>query len=77
MEKTCAACKEIFIVSDDEAWKKTCFACWKRARQHRIDFVDEFYSKQRALLQLCHPDKHNGSKLAQQITQWLLSLGKR
>jgi hypothetical protein len=27
----------------------------------------------RQLLQLCHPDKHDGSKTATEITQWLLS----
>lgn len=25
----------------------------------------------RRLLQLCHPDKHDGSKLAVEVTQWL------
>lgn len=25
----------------------------------------------RQLLQLCHPDKHGGSDLAQRVTQWL------
>lgn len=31
----------------------------------------------RQLLQLCHPDKHGNSVLAQQITSWLLTLRKR
>ena len=28
----------------------------------------------RRLLQLCHPDKHNGSTLAGEVTTWLLTL---
>lgn len=28
----------------------------------------------RELLQLCHPDKHNGSDLAVRVTAWLLDL---
>lgn len=72
MEKQCKACGQIFIASDDEAWKQTCFECWKKSKQRRVDFVDEFYGRVRALLQLCHPDKHNNSELSKQITQWLL-----
>lgn len=30
----------------------------------------------RALIQLCHPDKHAGSALAGEVTTWLLSLRK-
>jgi hypothetical protein len=33
----------------------------------------EFQENLRALLMLCHPDKHSGSPLATRITQWLLS----
>ena len=32
----------------------------------------EFQENLRALLMLCHPDKHGGSALATRITQWLL-----
>lgn len=28
--------------------------------------------KLKLLIQLCHPDKHNGSKASNSITQWLL-----
>lgn len=76
MEVKCVDCAEIFVVSEDDKWKKICFACWKRKKQQRVDFVDEFSSRQRALLQLCHPDKHAGSALAHQITQWLLAVGR-
>jgi NMD protein affecting ribosome stability and mRNA decay len=32
--------------------------------------------KLRALIQLCHPDRHSDSKIANEITQWLLKLRK-
>jgi len=28
----------------------------------------------RALIRLCHPDHHGGSRLATEVTQWLLEL---
>jgi hypothetical protein len=28
----------------------------------------------RVLIQLCHPDRHDGSEAAKRATQWLLSL---
>jgi len=31
----------------------------------------------RQLLQLCHPDKHGGSDLAQRVTQWLNEVKRR
>ena len=34
--------------------------------------VDLDAARLRQLLQLCHPDKHKGSKTATVITQWLL-----
>lgn len=39
-------------------------------------FEQEFQENIRALLMLCHPDKHNGSPLATRVTQWLLSKKK-
>jgi len=43
----------------------------------------EYYDKYdvqahiRELLQLCHPDKHNGSKTADKITAWLLKIPRK
>lgn len=32
----------------------------------------------RQLIQLCHPDKHNGSASSNEVTQWLLTMkGKK
>jgi hypothetical protein len=28
----------------------------------------------RQLIQLCHPDRHGGSKVSTEVTQWLLSM---
>lgn len=30
----------------------------------------------RQLIQLCHPDKHNGSATSNEVTQWLLEMRK-
>ena len=31
----------------------------------------------RNLIRLCHPDRHNGSELATEVTKWLLELRER
>lgn len=33
-------------------------------------------ARMRQLLQLCHPDKHNGSATSTAVFQWLMSLRK-
>ena len=38
--------------------------------------VDEFSDRLREMIQLCHPDRHGGSELAGQVTQWLLRVRK-
>ncbi len=40
----------------------------------RVAFPPE---RMRQLLHLCHPDKHSGSKTANEITQWLLEMRNR
>ena len=35
---------------------------------------DQLIERMPALIQLCHPDKHNNSKAATAITQWLIAL---
>ena len=44
-----------------------------------IQEVDKYSVQQyiRELLQLCHPDKHNGSKTAEKITAWLLKIPRK
>lgn len=34
-------------------------------------------AKLKQLIFLCHPDKHNNSETANEVTQWLLSLRKK
>ncbi len=43
------------------------------ARLHSFAIPDD---RLRQLIQLCHPDKHNGSATANEVTQWLLTLKK-
>lgn len=50
---------------------------WKRARPEPTGLDRELKEHLRALLQYCHPDKHNGSQGATQVTQWLNDVKRR
>lgn len=82
----CIDCNRPFYRDDGEAWKVRCFACWlatKKApeastRRHEPDPIrDELAENLPALLMLAHPDKHNGSALANRVTAWLLDVRRR
>jgi hypothetical protein len=45
-----------------------------RLRQQKDNVTSELKAMLPKLIQLAHPDKHNGSQLSQAVTQWLLSL---
>ena len=66
-----------------------CFPCWKRGADEKAareaEMLAELESARRCqipperlrgLIQLCHPDKHNGSETATEVTAWLLSIRK-
>jgi hypothetical protein len=64
----------------------TCWAC-KQEKDKEIAYSHGYVAgrrdastldaaRVRQLLQLCHPDKHNGSPIANEITAWLLSMRK-
>ena len=44
----------------------------RRAQRRRPAEAALDQARVRQLLQLCHPDKHGNSKLACEVTQWLL-----
>lgn len=44
---------------------------------HKSSLETEIQDHWRTLIQLVHPDKHNGSEAATRATQWLLSVKKR
>lgn len=81
---TCAKCGEPFY--RDAAWKRVCFRCYRgnnsSGYQRRDPPPREPPPSEdggvipphvlRALIQLCHPDKHGGSDTANRVTQWLL-----
>ncbi len=82
----CQDCGAPFWRSPDERWKVRCLDCWKAAKtkekaQHegratskhsQADSTSSIDAQRlRQLLQLCHPDKHGGSELAERVTQWL------
>ena len=66
-----------------------CFKKRERALEEYDDLVEEIETlrerarlpslrvppaRLRQLLHLCHPDKHNNSRTATEVTQWLLEL---
>lgn len=85
----CLDCGDAFWRADSEDWKRRCLPCWQASRgaQRRTDFApsrleyeqlrDELAENLPALLQLVHPDKHEGSAAATRVTQWLLDVRRR
>ena len=70
-------------------WAKVCFRCYvatETKRSERLGFERGLREgraeraidlpRVRTLLQLCHPDKHSGSRAATETTQWLLEMRK-
>ena len=49
----------------------------QRRRRRSTRSVASLAGQMRALLSLCHPDKHSNSQLATTTTQWLLALRDR
>ena len=50
---------------------------WKYLHPEPTGLDREIKEHLRALLQYCHPDKHNGSQGATQVTQWLNDVKRR
>ncbi len=79
----CVDCGGMFTREADATWKRLCLPCWRRTKAvadplRTAPTVQELDRQRvRQLLQLCHPDRHGGSPLAQTITQWLLQLKTR
>lgn len=83
MLATCIDCGARFSRSAGEDWRVRCEPCWRAGRKtHRPSLPPATHAtaspidpaRLRQLLQLCHPDRHGGSALACDITQWLLSM---
>jgi hypothetical protein len=73
----CISCGTRFPRRADEHWKTRCYRCWLATKQLEKapplpGALAELPQRVRALLQLAHPDRHGGSQLANEITQWLL-----
>ena len=75
----CEDCSRYFTRNQSESWKTLCLACWRRLKTReqvpaRIprSAWDELPENLRGLMQLCHPDRHRVSRLANKITAWLL-----
>lgn len=77
----CLTCHGPFTRDFDQTWKRLCLPCWRRAKgaapspaAAATPSAPLEPSRIRQLLQLVHPDKHAGSALANEVTQWLLDL---
>jgi len=78
MLKPCTHCSILFKPKGD--WQKLCWNCWWEAKQEK-EAQPETHSTiswdlafVRKLIQLCHPDKHNGSNASTNVTQELLRI---
>ena len=72
----CYACGSRLKRDVDEDWKRLCLACWIATRPPRPRSApqhdpirNELRNHIRALLHLCHPEKHAGSQAATVETQ--------
>ena len=81
----CPACKARTFIQD-KPWKRVCVTCYlesnpsKRRTHEPVPVVPAGVSIEpdmlRRLIQLCHPDRHNGSEAANVATAYLLALRK-
>lgn len=90
MKRQCIDCESEFD-DREQAFRVRCFACWKTYKEETVNpFAraktlppmlpkewHEFLNELPALLQLCHPDKHNQSLGSQRLTDWLIKVKKR
>lgn len=83
---SCRDCGRVFARAEGEAWKVRCLSCYSIFKAGRAPVATppaadpvrtELRDRLRALLMLTHPDKHNGSRLANDTTAWLLSVRER
>jgi hypothetical protein len=89
-ERLCVDCGHQFTSPPDKSYLVRCFGCYKKWNDYckaydpttggslpaKTAMLGDhgLIKNKRRLIQLCHPDKHNGSEAAKEITQWLLSL---
>jgi hypothetical protein len=79
--KFCCVCEFPFDYYEGEEWKTYCIFCYKKKKQKeevkkepQPRVVTEKIPEEIifALIKLCHPDRHNNSKLSNDATKWLL-----
>lgn len=84
---TCQICHATFYA--DQEWKKICIKCWiekKNKERNNTGYRSFEQPKQinygssfdtdliKKLIYLCHPDKHNNSEIACEVTKSLLNM---
>ena len=77
---TCPSCKTRTFLQD-QPWKLVCVTCYLKAKGRTLPVATPAGAgiepgMLRRLIQLCHPDKHQGSEAATTATAYLLALRK-
>lgn len=76
---TCPSCGSQYL--QDQPWKRICLQCYLQtkgraapATRYAVTPAPIEPGMLRRLIQLCHPDKHQGSEAANIATRFLLEL---
>lgn len=74
---TCPTCGDRYF--RDQVWKRVCLDCYldakgRTATRYAVTPAPIEPGMLRRLVQLCHPDKHQGSEAANIATRFLLDL---
>ena len=81
MQKHCKNCGDVFSAVQD--WKTYCIPCFIKIKKSQENQSNPIVIRSKYILdeemlnrviRLCHPDKHNNSKAATEITQLLLEM---
>jgi hypothetical protein len=81
----CIDCGGEFERRQSERWKTRCVACWLAVKGVSVPAttaggdatLGELRDRLRALIGLCHPDRHGNSATANSVTTWLLQVRDR
>ena len=71
----CPTCRQPYF--KDQTWKRVCVSCYLKAKGKTAPPAIAAPIEPgmlRRLIQLCHPDRHNGSEASNEATRYLLAL---
>ena len=80
--------RRMVLRNSDESWKTKCVICWKESQDMEYSGADLYILRLeqeladedagfvgqniKALIKLCHPDRHSNSEEANRVKSWLL-----